>query len=828
MANPLQKSTSTTQGAFQPLSKEGKQKQQRLPESAASIAVMSVSSRPMLNQSQASFPPDPVSSALRKGDIALALSEATYMNNHPVRSNKFTKESRDGLESSHASLIHSCMAQQQLAGAGDVFGVPMAMYLINTRLISNDSFKYLQTLKTSLCQEEGECGQETLSADLGNIQILADQAPLEAIDEISRVYRMWRPVLPRTTLNQLAEAYRKVLPAMLTECEQIMVEDPAEAEFYFRSYVVLHLELLACGSSPEECQDVKSKVGAMAYKVFHKNLSLESGRTVLRSSTVEDLLLIKHCANWEVLCPDAVRELNQLIQRKGIERESVKGKSQLNKELIQLLSNGKNQEALRLYCQKAKESPDLLMVASYFELNRHMKRALGGELACLCLQISREGVTLENAQHIQSIIGLLGKWVEMPWITGVKSWATLNALRVLVSERFLVPLWEKAYKARDLEELGRLQRDYEVFIYDDFLEQFESLQLNNESLQLNSESLQLNSESLQLNSESLQRRDESLQRRDESLQRRDESLQRRDESPQQQQIEPEASPDKSSAPHERPAWFEPEEKNLKSLLSSPDKLVQFTQLIHEKGGLEKEGRQWLALMEGMYRQGKFTNLSTRGAVAMKQVICEITALVVRQNSERIHAAPSGNKRQTCKEASGDALKMLLLLDKFDITLPNDDFKTLMGLVRSHYLNPFLSEVETLKAQPGKKELWDAMTELYNVTGLLLRKERRRARKAYIQLYPVNKFRITRDLRTGDQQTIIDTLKHIQAIILERNNFYGAKDVKRACLDAEIVVCVSVRRLNELVKQNSETWLPVKMEFLDKCRNAEYFKQLADK
>ncbi len=853
MATPLKQSTSRTHGGFQPFSKDDKERereQQRLPASittgAARREVMPHSAGPgllapqerqshrlygslpvsMLSASARSYcyDEDPVGSALLKGKVELALSQAAYMGAASCKRKHFTGNYIAQQQQSHASLITFC-TQQPEEGEGATFGVPLALNLINPRLLDSGSLECIQSMKAFLCQDEGVAGSETLSAEFKDIQTLAEQAPLETLHKISEVYRIWRPVLPTQMLTQMAEAYRQVLPAVLAECETIMAEDPLEAEIYFQSFVIQHLELLGLGSSAGECRDVKNKVGALAYKVFHKKLSLVADETVHRSFTVEDILLAKHCENLGLIYAKDTKVLNKLILRKSVMGTSVKEASKLEDKFIRLLENGHNQEMLEFYCQYAEENPDLLAVRNPSNLHRYMKRALRGELACLCFQIGHEGVTRKNVERIQVIIGQLGRWVEMPWVIGMEPCATLNALRHLVSECFLAPLWEKACDTRNLAELERLQQDYEVFIYDDFYDQFESLQRQNESLEQENESLQQENKSLQQENESLQQENMSLQQENESLQQENESLQPQNESPQQKQSEAEVSPGISSAsPSEGAAYLEPTEENLKLLLSSSDRLEQFKLFIHEnEENLEKESRQWLALMTGMYQRGKFTNQSTSGAMATKQIMWEVIPLVVRCDTARINAVPEDKKRQTCKEMADDVMNMVLLINKFDIALSGDDYYGLKYIVRKHYLRPLLLEAKYLRKDSGEEKKWGALTEVYSMSRILKKNDRKLARKIYVRLYPVPSHQIKHDLGTGSAQTIRKTLKHIQTKILERHYFYGNQDVEDEYSEAESVVCFALKRLQELVKKNREIWLPVQEQFLEKCRDTDFLK-----
>ena len=268
-----------------------------------------------------------------------------------------------------------------------------------------------------------------------SIDTLADTTPAVAITHIARVYQQWRPLLSKEQLAQLAAAYRKILPAMLEQCQSLSASSPQHAAAYFQNCVILHLDLLADGLAPGQCTTLQEQISTTANQVLTNYLMQQKDGSLQMPLAITFHCLVQYCLELGGLEKSAAQQLCTLIAQKAAEAEkSTQEQEQaFSAELERLLKAGDNQTALALCIHCLRRQAGLWNNVNCRNHYTYLKKALKGELACLCLQLGKQGLNQATVERINKVLNSLQELKDSPWLIGRKNCCTLNTLATLAS-----------------------------------------------------------------------------------------------------------------------------------------------------------------------------------------------------------------------------------------------------------------------------------------------------------------------------------------------------------------------------------------------------------
>ncbi len=366
-------------------------------------------------------------------ELAEVLSRAVCITHISTDTEKNSDSLRAEHTTRHNQLFQDCLKLPDLGNHGE-YGVPLALNLLDPELLGETQRSQLQAMKEYLsrCGTVGGSIEDILSEMSG----IADSRPLEVMPEIARLYRQWRPLLTRPQLEQLAKVYRKILPAVLEQCQLMSDTVPIATERYFQKTVMLFLDIQYYGLTADKSAELKSLVEDTVHKVLtYSIMNLKRGELSVHGATAYRHQ-IQYCLDRGGLNTPQGQRLNTLVaftEAKAVKPEAERAQA-LCSELEALLKAGSTYVALTRCIDCMRQQPEQWSGPQHSHHYGYLKRALKGQLASLCLQLSQQGINTATVQRIQTLLDLLKELKEAPWLVGHQNSCTLNALHALASD----------------------------------------------------------------------------------------------------------------------------------------------------------------------------------------------------------------------------------------------------------------------------------------------------------------------------------------------------------------------------------------------------------
>ncbi|MTI13892.1 hypothetical protein [Sansalvadorimonas verongulae] len=757
----------------------------------------------------------PITAALDAREVERALSLAVYLSYVPAGPDQMPERERKALQECHSRLVAECK-MLPLSGNDGAVGLPLALALLNNNLLSPKDLQSIQDMRQQAFESEGLHLQ--FDKDIKTITEQAQARPLDAMAFVNALYLQYRSLFNCQQLEKLADCFRAVVPGVLEHCQALAVEKPRDAGGLLERNLFHCLELLphAPSGDREQLRALQKQVSHSICHIFTENLMMISdGRLEIKTAGAH-MQLIHYSHGLGVLSKRHASVLQKLVEQKKTPTQEIPGKAaQVKADLEALLQAGQCYEALRVCMEYANKDPVVWNGKRSSELFGCMKRALKGELACLCLQLGPQGLNPDMVDRINTLFNLMGEFRNSPWLIGRDSFCTLNYLRVLVVGKVLQPQWDRVksqgYTAETVARLRGMLKDKERLLLPSHATEYQQFVQALEEEQKNSLPPVPPASQASKTVPRSQASDSSTHSSPVRERGQRKVIMKR--------------PESTEASHHA----EITEDDLRAFLESPDKADDFRRRMNEdrEGNLE-EGKRWMLFLREYYTHNRLPASKSKANLALSRLVTGAAFVVLHDLFQSIKALKNKDEKYVaCGRVAVDMIKYIHPLQNVAYDYFKHDYQSLTGVVHFYYLMPLknriVDEVEKPRDKIDFDLLWQRFSDAYQVGAHYETATRKCLREIYTRYFSCDLTEVQRQLSSRNPAEIQRGLATIEARILDRKHFYSWHETEKAAHHACELVKQGKARLKELVGYNAGQWLDIQKNFLRKVEDAGFLQ-----